>query len=264
MASNTPFRDPTALAKLIGSAPLFIRAIELIPAAARSEAAVLISGETGTGKELVARAIHYLSDRAGFPFVGVNCGSFTDTLLENELFGHQRGAFTGAQARTEGLITQAHRGTLFLDEVDTLPPKAQVDLLRVVQDKKFRPVGSSSEQEANVRIVAATNAAMEGLLRAGTFRQDLYYRLCVFSIHLPPLRDRKEDISTLAAHFLSKHAPADKPNLRLTRSAIAGLIAWEWPGTCENWKTRLFEASTFAKRIQLKLQTLAYHRMLKS
>jgi DNA-binding NtrC family response regulator len=218
------------LAKLIGKAPNFLKVIEQVPRVARSEAAVLVSGETGSGKELVARAIHYLSGRAPYPFVALNCGSLPDTLIEDELFGHERGAFTNAHVRREGLIAQAGKGTLFLDEVDTLPAKAQVDLLRVLQDKRFRSIGSSQEQMCEARIVAATNASLDQLLQVGRFRQDLYYRLSVFCIHLPPLRERKEDIPALAEHFLEKHAPADRTGLKLLPSACAALLSFDWPG----------------------------------
>src|SRR5262245_59542805 len=191
-------RDAQVFAKLVGQAPAFIKAIQWLPAIAKDEAAVLIDGETGTGKELVARAIHYLSERAPFPFVPVNCGALPDTLLEDELFGHERGAFTDAHMRRSGLIAQAEKGTLFLDEVDTLTLKAQVALLRVLQDKKFRLLGSRGEQEANVRVVAATNAPLDELVQNGGFRADLYYWLCVFSIKLPPMRNRKDDNILLA------------------------------------------------------------------
>jgi DNA-binding NtrC family response regulator len=207
-----------------------MKAIEQLPAIAASEATVLIIGETGTGKELVARALHYLSNRASFPFVPVNCGALSDTLFEDELFGHERGAFTGAHVRRVGLIAHAERGTLFLDEVDTLPPKAQIDLLRVLQDKTFRLLGSSIEQQANIRILAATNAPIEQLVASGSFRADLYYRLSVFSIKLLPLRDRKEDIPGLAAHFLKKHTPTGKPTPKLTPAAQEALMLCEWPG----------------------------------
>ena len=223
-------RQTQGAAKLVGGATVFLKAIEQLPAIARSEAAVVITGETGTGKELVARAIHYLSDRAAFPFVAVNCGSFSHALLEDELFGHERGAYTDARARRQGLIAQAERGTLFLDEVDTLPPKAQVDLLRVLQDKSFRVIGSSVEHQADVRVIAATNAPLDKLVSSGDFRADLYYRLCVFSISLPPLKDRKEDILLLADHFLTKHAPPEKGKLRLSPSTCAALIFCSWPG----------------------------------
>jgi DNA-binding NtrC family response regulator len=223
-------RDAQALAKLIGEAPAFLEAIQPLPAMAKSEANVLITGETGTGKELVARAIHYLSARARFPFVPVHCGSLPDTLLEDELFGHERGAFTDAHAQRRGLIAQAEKGTLFLDEVEAMSLKAQVALLRVLQDKRFRALGSSREQQADIRVVAATNAPLEHLVQAGTFRVDLYYRLCVFPVHLPPLRERKGDIMALSHHFLKKHAPAERPELQLAPDAREALLAYDWPG----------------------------------
>jgi DNA-binding NtrC family response regulator len=222
--------DSQGLATLVGKAPAFLEAIRKLPVVAKSDATALITGETGTGKELVARAIHYLSDRASHPFVPVNCGSLPVTLLEDDLFGHERGAFTGALVRRKGLIVQAERGTLFLDEVDTLPAKAQIDLLRVLQDRRFRTLGCSVEQETDVRIVAATNAPLELLVQSGSFRADLYYRLSVFSIFLPVLRDRKEDVLLLAGHFLEKHAPAGKANLKLAPGARAALLSYDWPG----------------------------------
>ncbi len=223
-------RQSNALTKLVGTSPAFMKALAPLRAIARSDASALITGETGTGKELVARALHYLSPRAAFPFVPVNCSAFAATLLESELFGHERGAFTGAHMRRHGLIAEAERGTLLLDEVDTLPPKAQATLLRVLQDKRFRMVGSSAEQRSDVRILAATNTQLDELVQAGSFRMDLYYRLCIFSIGLPPLRERKEDILTLANHFLKKHALADMTNLTLAPSARQVLLSYDWPG----------------------------------
>ena len=165
-------RETQTLAKLVGESPALLKTIELLPSIAASDATVLIIGETGAGKELVARALHYLSNRASFPFVPVNCGALSDMLFEDELFGHERGAFTGAHLRRVGLIAHAERGTLFLDEVDTLTLKAQIDLLRVLQDKTFRLVGSSIAQQANVRIVAATNAPIGQLVASlGTFER---------------------------------------------------------------------------------------------
>ena len=223
-------RDTQALAKLVGEAPAFRESIRLLSDVAKSDATVLITGETGTGKELVARAVHYLSPRAAFPFVPVNCGRLSDTLLEDELFGHERGAFTDAHAQRHGIIAEAEKGTLFLDEVEALTSKAQVVLLRVLQDKRYRAVGSSHEQEADVRIIAATNAPLDQLVRAESFRADLYYRLYVFSINLPPLRDRKQDILPLACHFLKKHAPADRPPLVISHAASEALDSYDWPG----------------------------------
>src|SRR5918993_1069806 len=193
-------RVTLAMSKFVGNSEIFKRAIASVTPAPRSNAAILVTGETGTGKELVARAIHYLSDRASGPFVAVNCGSLTDTLLEDELFGHERGAFTDARDRRSGLIAQAERGTLFLDEIDTLTSRGQVALLRVLQDKVYRPLGAQREYQAEVRFVAATNASLLAAVESGSFRADLYYRISVFTIALPPLRERKEDILILAEH----------------------------------------------------------------
>jgi DNA-binding NtrC family response regulator len=230
MENRNHLQEFQTQARIVGQAPAFLRAIEKLPAIAQSSASVLIGGESGTGKELIARAIHYLSDRAPYAFVAVNCGSFPDSLLESELFGHERGAFTTAYARRDGLIAQADGGTLFLDEVDSLSPKAQVDLLRVLQDKKFRLVGSSTERQSNVRFVAATNAAMEPLLRSGAFRSDLFYRLCVFSIPLPALRERREDIMALAEHLVEKHRPANGRPCSFSPAAREVMMACDWPG----------------------------------
>jgi DNA-binding NtrC family response regulator len=223
-------RAVQALAKLVGKSPAFLKVIEQLPAMAESEAPVLIVGETGTGKELVARALHYLSKRASFPFVPVNCGALSENLFEDELFGHSRGAFTDAHVRREGLIAHAEGGTLLLDEVDTLAPKAQIDLLRVLQEKTFRLVGSSIEQQTNIRILAASNAPIDQLVQSGTFRADLYYRLCVFSVALVPLRHRKQDISELADHFLKEHTPAGRLTPQISPAARAAIMVCDWPG----------------------------------
>jgi two-component system, NtrC family, response regulator GlrR len=249
-------RDVQALARLVGRSPALLRTIEQLPAMAQSEAPVLILGETGTGKELVARALHYLSSRASFPFVPVNCGALSETLFEDELFGHARGAFTGAHARRNGLIAHAEGGTLLLDEVDTLPPKAQIDLLRVLQEKTFRLVGSSNEQQANVRIIASTNAPIEQLLKSGSFRPDLYYRLCVFSIALLPLRDRKEDILDLADHFLQKHKAACSATPKLTSAARAGMMVCDWPGNIRELENAIVRGMHLAKADLIGIEDL--------
>ena len=239
--------DAQALGTLVGAAPAFLKAVAQLPAAARSDAAVLISGETGTGKELVARAIHYLSDRAPLPFVAVNCGALTDTLLEDELFGHEH----------PGLLAQAGKGTLFLDEVETLTDRGQVTLLRVVQDRASRTLGPSAEQHAPVRFVAATNADLWPRVQAGTFRPDLYYRLCVFSISLPSLRERKDDILSLALHFLKKHARPERPVLTLAPSARAALLAFDWPGNVRELENAMIRAAQAARGDAIEVDDLS-------
>ena len=235
-------REALALSKFVGTSPVFCQAIRSVSAAALSDAAVLVAGETGTGKELVARAVHYLSARAAGPFVAVNCGSLTDTLLEDELFGHERGAFTDARQRRGGLLAQAEGGTLFLDEVDTLTPRGQVALLRVLQDKVYRPLGAEREYQAQVRFVAASNQPMMAAVDAGTFRADLYYRLSVFTITLPPLRERPEDVLPLATHFLAKHCPLGEPLPEISADASAALTAFSWPGNVRELENAMIRA----------------------
>jgi len=236
-------RETQGIGMLIGEAPVFRRAIAQLPVIAQSDGTVMISGETGTGKELVARAIHYLSARAAYPFIAVNCGALPDTLLEDELFGHERGAFTDAQLRQPGLIAQAEKGTLFLDEVGTLSARAQAALLRVLQDKTYRMLGSRREERADVRFVAATNGPLGQMVEAGTFRADLFYRLCVFTISLPSLRDRREDLPLLVAHFLKRYAPSDRPDLQLSVAAWATLLTAEWPGNIRELEHAILRAA---------------------
>jgi DNA-binding NtrC family response regulator len=258
-------RDTQALAKLVGEAPAFLNAIRHVPEVAKSEATVLITGETGTGKELVARAIHYLSPRSGFPFVPVHCGSLPDMLLEDELFGHERGAFTDAHAQRRGLIAQAEKGTLFLDEVEAMSLKAQVALLRVLQDKRFRALGSSHEQQADIRVVAATNAPLEQLVQAGSFRADLYFRLRVFSVHLPPLRERKGDIMTLSRHFLKKHAPREAgPELQLALDAREALLAYDWPGNVRELESAIIRGIHLSQANLIEVKDLGIPSAMES
>ena len=222
-------RDHEGPSRLVGEAPSFLSAVERLPSIARNSATVVITGETGTGKELIARAVHYLGSRAAHPFVPVNCGALPDTLLEDELFGHERGAFTDARERRAGLLSQSERGTLFLDEIDSLSPRAQVALLRVLQGGTYRALGGDRERPVDVRFVAATNTSLSALVGAGRFRSDLYYRLCVLSIHLPPLREREEDILLLARHFLTKHHDGAVPHI-LSPDAERALVVHAWPG----------------------------------
>jgi two-component system response regulator GlrR len=223
--------EKLGMQQLIGQSEAFVAETRKIPLIARSDISVLISGETGTGKEMVGRAIHYLSPRAGKPFVPVNCGAIPVELLENELFGHERGAFTGASGARDGLIQEAEQGTLFLDEVDCLPPLAQVKLLRFLQSKEFRPLGSTKVITGNVRIVAASNANLEQAVAAGTLRRDLYYRLNVVPIVLPPLRERSSDILLLARHFLAEYAAKlNSPAEDFSPEAERRLMLYGWPG----------------------------------
>jgi DNA-binding NtrC family response regulator len=249
-------REAQAQAKLVGNAPAFLKAIRPLPSVARSDAAVLITGETGTGKELIARAIHYLSERAALAFVPVNCGSHPDTLFEDEFFGHERGAFTDAHTRRHGLIAQAEKGTLFLDEIEALTPKAQVSLLRVLQDKRYRAIGSSFEQQADVRIVAATNSNLEELVRSGNFRADLYYRLSVFLINPPPLRHRKSDIIPLVRHFLQKHAQANREALYVSPEVREALLAYDWPGNVRQLENAVIRAIHLSQSNKIELEDL--------
>ena len=216
---------------LIGRSPSFLAALLLIRKYATCDATVLIEGETGTGKELAARAIHYLSRRRNLPFIPLNCGAIPENLVESELFGHARGAFTDAKEARIGLIAQAKGGTLFLDEVETISPRAQVALLRVLQDKEYRPIGGAPVTDANVRIVAASNADLKGLVNQGSFRIDLLYRLDVLSLQLPPLRNREGDAALLADVFVERlNRQSDGPRKALHTDAARVLDARPWPG----------------------------------
>ncbi len=198
---------------------------------AASNTTVLIRGESGTGKELVASAIHYASPRATMPFVKVNCAALNENLLESELFGHEKGAFTGAFCTRAGRLEEAEGGTLFLDEIGDFSPAIQVKLLRVLQEREYERVGSNRTQKADVRVIAATNQDVEARLSEGLFRQDFYYRINVFPISLPPLRDRKDDILLLADHFVAKYArKMGKEVRRISTPAINMMLAYHWPG----------------------------------
>jgi two-component system, NtrC family, response regulator GlrR len=203
----------------------------------------LIAGETGTGKELCASAIHYLSARAGHPFVPVNCGAIPVELMENELFGHNRGAYTGAGASQTGMISEASGGTLFLDEIDCLPLAAQVKLLRFLQNREYRPLGSNRIYQADVRVIAASNADFPEAIKSGRLRRDLYYRLNVLSLHLPPLRERRDDIPLLARHFLVKYANEfGKQAEDFSPSALRKLVRYDWSGNVRELENHIERA----------------------
>jgi two-component system response regulator GlrR len=223
--------DEPYLSAMIGESPAFIAEVSKIPLIAKSEAYVLITGETGTGKELFARAIHDLSPRARNSYIPVNCGAIPIELVENELFGHERGAFTGASSSLPGLVEAADGGTLFLDEVNSLPMHAQAKLLRFLEEKEYRPLGSSRIIKADVRVISAANVDIEEAINEGKMRLDLYHRLNVMTIKLPPLRDRREDIPLLANHFLRKRRTgSDRIAEEFTRDAMYHLMLYEWPG----------------------------------
>jgi DNA-binding NtrC family response regulator len=216
---------------LVGRSRLFLETLQRIKRLARCDAPVLIEGETGTGKELAARAIHYLGGRRDHPFIPVNCGAIPENLVENELFGHERGAFTDAKEAQQGLVTQAEGGTLFLDEVEALGSKAQAALLRFLQDHQYRPLGSRRLLRADVRIVAASNCNLDTLVGARQFRQDLLYRLRVMSVTLPSLRDRVGDAELLAEHFLARHcAQYGVGPMDLDLSTRQWIRGYAWPG----------------------------------
>jgi Nif-specific regulatory protein len=216
---------------IIGNSKPMQAVYDLIAQVAKSDATVIIRGESGVGKELVAAAIHYNSHRAAHPFVKVNLAALPETIIESELFGHEKGAFTGALAQRKGRFELAHTGTIFLDEIGDLSPATQVKLLRVLQEREFERVGGNQTIRADVRIIAATNRDLEALAVDGRFRQDLYYRLNVFPIHVPPLRDRKADILLLADHFIGKYAKTSHKEVRrISTPAIDLLMSYHWPG----------------------------------
>jgi len=207
---------------------------------------VLVSGESGTGKELVARAIHFRGAMAQTPFVAVDCGSLVPTLMESEMFGYEKGAFTGAMKSKAGLFQAANGGTIFLDEIGELPLEMQAKLLRVLQEREVRPVGSNESHSVDVRVIAATNRDLEAAYREGTFRKDLYFRLNVVTVHLPSLRERRSDIPVLVHHFLNRYAPGT--NLHVTPAAMKSLLQYEWPGNVRELENCVARAVTLGDR----------------
>src|SRR5712671_4034685 len=218
------------LSNIIGQSDQMQAVYQMIETVAQVQSTVLITGESGTGKELVARAIHDLSPRAQRPFVSVNCGAFTETLLESELFGYTKGSFTGATSNRKGLFEAAEQGTIFLDEIGETSPAMQVKLLRVLQERKVRPVGAHEETEVNTRVIAATNRDLSALVKEGIFREDLFYRVSVIPMVLPPLRDRGADIAELTEHFVQKYCQMTGRPLALSPQALRLLENYYWPG----------------------------------
>src|SRR5881296_1267788 len=224
-------RRLTGLDNIVGQSPKMRAIFDMIQTVAPQSSRVLITGESGTGKELVARAIHENSSRAQAPFITINCGAFPETLLESELFGYMKGAFTGANENRQGLFQAAHGGTLFMDEIGNMSLTMQVKLYRVLQEGKVRPIGSTEEADVNVRIIAATNKDFEKEIAEGRFREDLYYRLSVIPIQVPALRERREDIPLLARHFLERFRKTmEKPIDAISPEAMSKLESYDWPG----------------------------------
>jgi len=242
-------RLPASLAPhLIGESPVFLAAVRSVERIAHCDAEVLIEGETGTGKEVVARAIHYLGPRKGQPFIPVNCGALPDELVENELFGHQRGAYTDARTDQPGLVEQAEGGTLFLDEVEALSPKGQVALLRFLQNHEYRPLGGQGLRQADVRVICASNASLETLVREGRFRMDLYYRINLLPIELPPLRERGTDVALLAEYFLERcRRQYHQPDFYFHPEALTRLHDHPWPGNVRELENAVHRAFLLAE-----------------
>ena len=232
---------------IIGSSDVMKRLHDEIETVAREEATVLITGESGSGKELVARAIHILSGRADRAFIPINCGAMTETLLESELFGFVKGAFTGAALARAGMFESAHRGSIFLDEIGDMSPAMQVKVLRVLQERKVRRIGASAETEIDTRVIAATNRDLAPMVDEGRFRQDLFYRISVIPLHVPSLRERPEDIPELAMHFVSKFAKRSGKNIAISDEAVKALTARSWPGNIRELENTIERAVAFAR-----------------
>jgi two-component system response regulator PilR (NtrC family) len=245
---------------IIGKSQRMQAIFSLIERVARTTSTVLVHGESGTGKELIARAIHFASPRASRRFLSINCGAMPENLLESELFGHERGAFTGAVRDKKGLFQEADRGTLFLDEIGEMTPTMQVKLLRALQEKVVRKVGGTEEESVDVRIIAATNQDLESRLQTGEFREDLYYRINVLPIHLPPLRQRREDIPLLVEFFLQKYSrQMDLPTRQISIEAIKMLESYDWPGNVRELENLIERALALSHSDTITTRDLPVH-----
>jgi transcriptional regulator with GAF, ATPase, and Fis domain len=243
---------------IVGRSDVMQEVFRLVEQVAPARSTVLITGESGTGKELIAKAIHEASPRAGKPFVTVNSSNIPSELLESELFGHTRGAFTGAVAAKKGLFEVADGGSIFLDEIGDIPPETQVRLLRVIQEREFTPLGDTTPRRVDVRIIAATNIELKEAVKQGTFREDLYYRLAVVPIELPPLRDRREDILPLAQHFIEKYNEENgrKVSEQIAPEVLALLEAYSWPGNVRELENAIERAVVIAPRDEVSRECL--------
>jgi DNA-binding NtrC family response regulator len=244
--------DEIGMGQFVGQDPAFVASIEKIPSIGRVDASVLITGETGTGKELCARAIHHLSRRRGFPFIPIDCGTLPEQLFENEMFGHRRGAFTDAKEEQRGLVAMANGGTLFLDEIDALSPSSQAKILRLLQEHAYRPLGSDKFLISDLRIIAATNRDIELCVREKQFRADLYYRLNVLRVELPPVRKRPGDVALLSRHFLrTLCCELNIEQKTLSPAALQKLMSYSWPGNVREMRNVLHRALVFAEGSQV-------------
>ncbi|MGN6594067.1 MAG: sigma-54-dependent transcriptional regulator [Terriglobales bacterium] len=249
-------RGPYAAGNLIGASPEMQRVFRLVAKVAQSRYSVLILGESGTGKEVVARALHYTGPERDRPFLPVDCGALVPSLVESELFGHVRGAFTGASQNHQGLLEVAQGGTVFLDEIGELPLDVQVKLLRALQEKEIRPVGGTRRTKIDVRIVAATNRDLQAAVANGSFRKDLFFRLNVVSIKLPPLRERSLDIPMLVEHFLERATPPGTPPRRFSEAAMERLLAYDWPGNVRELENCVERTLALAGGARLEVEDL--------
>lgn len=244
----------TQLDGIVGTSAKVQDLLRMVSRLKDSRTPVLIAGESGTGKELVARAIHFRGPLAKMPFVAVDCGALVPTLMESELFGHEKGAFTGALKSKSGLFQSANGGTIFLDEIGELPLEMQAKLLRVLQEREVRPVGSNEKVAVDVRVIAATNRDLEAAYRAGTFRKDLFFRLNVVTVHLPPLRERRSDIPALVHCFLERHAPSE--NIHVSSAAMKALLQYEWPGNVRELENCIARALALGDRHGIDVKDL--------
>jgi len=242
---------------MIGESPQMKKIVDLIKTVSDSDSTVLIRGESGTGKELVARALHYKSNRKNKPFIAVNCGAISENLIESELFGHKKGAFTGAISDKDGFMKAANGGTLFLDEISEMPPQLQVKLLRAIQEKEYTPVGTTISLPVNARFITTTNRNLEEEVKAGRFREDLFYRINVVDIHLPSLKEREEDIPLLADHFLNKYRKELNKNIKgIDNEAMRAILNHEWKGEVRELENIIERAVIFCKTDMITIQEL--------
>jgi two-component system, NtrC family, response regulator PilR len=247
------------LSNIIGRSDKMQAVFQMIETVAEVQSTVLVNGESGTGKELVARAIHDLSPRAEKPFVSINCGAFTETLLESELFGYVKGSFTGANTNRKGLFEAAHKGTIFLDEIGEMSPAMQVKLLRVLQERKVRPVGGHEELLIDARVIAATNRNLKAMTADGTFREDLFYRISVIPLELPPLRERKEDIPDLVAHFIKKFCDQTGREVGISEKAAQILENYSWQGNVRELEHTIERAVALERTEEIQPERLPDH-----